>query len=197
MIRVVLLATLALALSAQDVDYRGSYTVPLTSGVLQYDKPAVNNAVSRLQQKLEKGEVRLEWDEQRGYLPAVLRELKVPVSSQMLVFSRTSLQLKRISPDTPRALYFNDDVYVGWVPEGEVMEISAADTELGGVFFVLRQEKTADSPLRARRPVRAVPCLRQHDGRSRPFGPQRLLRSGGLPIHDHQLLRHRPSQSLH
>jgi len=128
--------------------------------------------VSRLQQKLEKGEARLEWDEQRGYLPALLRELKVPVSSQMLVFSRTSLQLRRISPDTPRALYFNDDVYVGWVPGGEVMEISAADTEMGGVFFILRQEKTA-----APRFERGDQCVQCHVSASTTGVPGHIVRS--------------------
>ena len=172
MIRILMLTGFALALCAQDVDYRGSYTVPLISDVLRYDKPPRLNAVSRLQQRLEKGEVRLEWDEQRGYLPAVLKELNVPVSSQTLVFSRTSLQQRHISPDTPRALYFNDDVYVGWVPRGEVMEISAADDEMGGVFFVIRQEKT-----QAPRFERGDQCIQCHVSANTTGVPGHLVRS--------------------
>jgi len=37
------------------------------------------------------------------------------------VFSQTSFQLRKISPQRPRAIYFNDDVYVGWVRGGGVV----------------------------------------------------------------------------
>ena len=87
--------------------------------------------------------------DEHGYLPAVLKELKVPVSSQMLVFSKTSLQRDRIAPRTPRALYFNDDVYVGFCRLGEVMEVSVADPELGTVFYTLDQEPAAKPRFRA------------------------------------------------
>src|SRR5262249_28458222 len=65
----------------------------------------------------------------------------VPVSSQTLVFSKTSLQRRRIAPRTPRALYFSDDVYVGFCRDGEVLELTAADPKLGAVFYTLNQEK--------------------------------------------------------
>jgi hypothetical protein len=57
----------------------------------------------------------------------------------MLVFSKTSLQRHRIGPRTPRAIYFNDDVYVGFCRRGDVLEISAADPGLGAVFYTLDQ----------------------------------------------------------
>ena len=44
---------------------------------------------------------------------AVLAALDVPVDSQLLVFSKTSLQFPLISPTAPRALYFNDQCWVG------------------------------------------------------------------------------------
>src|SRR5204863_393113 len=75
--------------------------------------------------------------------PAVLKALKVPVSSQGLVFSRTSLQVDRIAPWTPRAIYFSDDVYVGWVQGGPIMEIAAVDPSLGAVFYTVTQEPGA------------------------------------------------------
>src|SRR5215472_14637333 len=65
-----------------------------------------DNAVSRLQRRLDAGAVKLPREQHLGYLRAALRELKVPVSSQMLVFSKTSLQRHRIAPRTPRAVYF-------------------------------------------------------------------------------------------
>ena len=55
------------------------------------------------------------------------------------MYSKTSFQRDRISPNTPRALYFNDDVYIGWVVGGPVLEISAADPQLGGTFYTMDQ----------------------------------------------------------
>jgi len=95
--------------------------------------------VERLQQRLDAGEVQLEYDAQWGYLPALLRAFDISVASQTLVFSKTSAQFRLISSDSPRALYFNDDVYVGFVRGGPFLEISAADPEGGGVFYALDQ----------------------------------------------------------
>ncbi|REK22524.1 MAG: hypothetical protein DWQ42_16920 [Planctomycetota bacterium] len=120
---------------------------PAARAQLDFDRAPINYAsavtddrVARLQKRLDAGEVRLEYEEGRGYLRSVLRELGVPVSSQMLVFSKTSFQLRRISPRAPRALYFSDDVYVGWVQNGDVMEVTAVDPEQGAVFYTLQQE---------------------------------------------------------
>src|SRR5262249_44392009 len=100
-----------------------------------YLKGTPDDTVTRLQKGIDDGRVTLRYDGDRGYLPAVLRALSISPSSQMLVFSKTSFQRDLISPRNPRALYFNDDVYVGWVPGGEVVEISTADPGLGGVFY--------------------------------------------------------------
>src|SRR5690242_9344530 len=81
---------------------------------INYKTAPANNAVTALQDRVRSGTVKLAFDEDRGYLPAVLKELDVPVSSQVLVFSKTSLQRERITPKTPRAIYFNDDVFVGF-----------------------------------------------------------------------------------
>src|SRR6185503_14631592 len=69
-----------------------------------------------LQRKSDRGEIKLEFDQERGYLKSILEALNIPISSQMLVFAKNSFQLHLISPETPRALYFNDDSYVGYVP---------------------------------------------------------------------------------
>lgn len=110
---------------------------------INYSSSTPENLVSRLQDRINRGQAKLEFTDDHGYLPSVLKELQIPVSSQMLVFSKTSLQRDRISPRTPRALYFNDDVYVGFCRLGEVMELSVADTKLGTVFYTLRQEPDA------------------------------------------------------
>src|SRR5262249_54051705 len=101
------------------------------------------NPVAELKKQLTSGRVKLSFHEDRGYLAAVLRELQVPVSSQVLVFSKTSLQRERITPKTPRALYFNDDLYIGFCLRGEVMELSVADVNLGTAFYTLDQQPAA------------------------------------------------------
>jgi hypothetical protein len=79
---------------------------------IRYSSTAASNVVSRLEQRLSADKARLSHEERFGYLRSLLRELIVPQSSQMLVFSKTSFQRNRITPRTPRALYFSDDVYV-------------------------------------------------------------------------------------
>ena len=88
---------------------------------IEYSKTPGADRVASLMGRLGRGDVKLERDARRGYLPALLRELEIPASSQVLVFSKTSFQRERIGPRTPLALYFNDDVYVGYVHNGEVI----------------------------------------------------------------------------
>ena len=106
---------------------------------ISYLKAEVNDAVAKLAQRVASGEVKLAYDEKLGYLPAVLTELEVPASSQTFVFSKTSLQLQRISPRRPRALYFNDEVYVGFCQQGDVLELAATDPQQGAIFYTLDQ----------------------------------------------------------
>ncbi len=108
---------------------------------IDYLNAPVNDPVAQLAAKIESGEAELEFDDQFGYLQSVLKELDVPVSSQMLVFSKTSLQLHRISPRMPRALYFNDDVYVGFCQRGDVLEFATTDPKQGATFYTLKQSK--------------------------------------------------------
>lgn len=110
---------------------------------IEYSKSTPDNAISRLQARLAAGEAKLKFRAPHGYLESFLAELKVPQSSQMLVFSKTSLQRQRITPETPRAIYFNDEMYIGFCQNGEVLEISAADPQLGTVYYTLDQEDVA------------------------------------------------------
>src|SRR5262249_22690814 len=86
---------------------------------INYAKARVDNAVSRLERRLADGKAALTYEPGFGYLRSLLRELNVPQSSQMLVFSKTSLQRHRIAPTRPRAVYFGDDVYVGFCQRGD------------------------------------------------------------------------------
>src|SRR5262245_52442757 len=137
---VLLLAVVFPALSR--ADFQGStHLMPFDEDTINYSKTPDVNPVSRLQERINQGEVKLKFDDRYGYLPALLEALGIPRSSQMLVFSKTSFQRERISPRTPRALFFNDDVYVGFIPGSPLMEVSTADPKLGGVFYTLDQSR--------------------------------------------------------
>ena len=120
------------------------FTASIDDDAIQYSSNDLENPVTLLQQRINRGEARLEFNDKHGYLESVLEQLKVPVSSQVLVFSKTSLQVSRISPQKPRAIYFNDDVYVGYVQHG-LLEISVADARKGAVFYTLAQRRS-DKP---------------------------------------------------
>jgi len=150
---------------------------------INYSATIPQNVVSRLKTEFDLGRVRLEFDARWGYLRSLLQVLNVPESSQMLVFSKTSFQRQRISPNTPRALYFNDDVYVGYCAVGDVMEISAVDPNLGAVFYTLDQEQL-DKPRIARQ---ADSCLLCHANSQTLGVPGFVVRSvyvdaAGFPI---------------
>lgn len=106
---------------------------------INYSTAKADNIITRLQARIDRGEAKINFADEFGYLPSVLKALNVPTSSQMLVFSKTSLQRDRISPRTPRALYFNDDVYIGFCRLGDVLEVSASDPQLGTVFYSMKQ----------------------------------------------------------
>src|SRR4051794_41118640 len=76
---------------------------------INYSRRSGDNRVTRLMADLHAGAKSLKHEANVGYLRSLLIALDVPQSSQTLVFSKTSLQRQRISPATPRALYFSDD----------------------------------------------------------------------------------------
>ena len=100
---------------------------------------------SKLDARLKSGETKLQYQDKWGYLQSLLKELDINVDSQVLVFSRTSLQQDKISPKAPRALYFNDTIAVGAVQNGGLFEIAAADPGDGTIFYTLDTKKV-DSP---------------------------------------------------
>jgi hypothetical protein len=127
--------------------------------------------VAELRQRLESGETRLAWDSAHGYLSATLEALDIPVSSQTLVFSRTSLQTDRIAPWAPRAVYFNDDVYVAWVQESPSLEIASVDPD-GDVRFYTISQVAPDEPVIS---PRSTTCLMCHESRSVTGGRPGLI----------------------
>src|SRR5688500_16958282 len=106
---------------------------------IRYDSTAARDPIAQLNERLTRGEVTLERRGPSGYLQSVLEALRVPVESQMLVFSKTSFQAPKIGPKNPRAIYFNDTTSVGWVRGGEVLEFVGQDPTQGAVFYTLSQ----------------------------------------------------------
>lgn len=134
------LACLASGANAQ-IAVRNQGYVPFSDAPINYRSNDLHDPVSRLQQQLESGKATLTYEPEHGYLRSVLQLLQVPVDSQTLVFSKTSFQYPKISPEHPRALYFNDDVYVGSVHEGKAIEIVSFDPMQGAIFFLLDENK--------------------------------------------------------
>jgi hypothetical protein len=139
-----------------------------------YSSGTPTDPIAKLQEKIDAGEVTLTFEPGHGYLKSVLEALQIPASSQGLVFSKTSLQLDRIAPWSPRALYFNDEVYAGWVQDGPIMEFASMDPKLGTVFYSLPQSK--EGPPRFQRET--TTCLLCHDSASVTGGvPGLIVRS--------------------
>lgn len=164
------MAALALITRAQS-PFSGSY--PLLDGdVIRYQNTPPNDSIARLQRRLDQGSTRLSFREPHGYLLSVLQALIVPLPSQALVFSKTSSQQHLISPSTPRALYFNDSVYVGWVQGGKVLELAAVDPFQGTMFYTLDQRSVAQPKF-----IRRQECLQCHAAPMTLGVPGLLMRS--------------------
>src|SRR5688500_645780 len=150
---------------------------------INYSRRSGDNRVTRLMADLHAGVKSLKHEANVGYLRSLLTALDVPQSSQTLVFSKTSLQRQRISPATPRALYFSDDTYVGFCRDGDVLEISTVDNELGAMFYTLDQTDKAASRITRQ----TDNCLICHGSSTTKGVPGFVVRSvysdgGGYPI---------------
>ena len=131
-----------------------------------------SDRVARLNADLQSGSVRLAFDPVQGYLPSILQALRIPAASQLLVFTKSSVQASRISPRNPRAMFFDDTVTLGFIPGAEFLEFAAEDPRQGVVFYTLDQ-RAAEKPIIERRDF----CLSCHNNRSTLEVPGLLVRS--------------------
>ena len=143
-----------------DAQHAGAFMGSTDDPAIRYSTSTLNNAVADVNTKLRDGAVQFAFDSRSGFLRSALEALQIPVDSQLLVFSRTSLQGKRISEQNPRAIFFNDRVALGWVRGGDVIEVAAHDESAGVVFYTLEQRPEADAG--APRFKRAFVCLGCH-----------------------------------
>jgi len=150
--------TLGLSLSAHaQLAVRNQGYIPYSDAPINYRSDDLHDPVAKLEQQLEQGRQRLVYEPAHGYLKSVLHLLNVPISSQSLVFSKTSFQYPKISPEHPRALYFNDDVYVGSVHEGKAVEIVSFDPQQGAIFYML-DERPVERPAFQRAELDCTQC---------------------------------------
>ena len=126
---------------------------------INYTTAVATDPVAKLNQKIAAGDATLEHNERDGYLTSLLTHLDIPVASQTLVFSKTSMQKQHISPANPRAIFFNDETYIAWVPGAELIEIASTDPMLGTNFYTIEQH---GRPMPARISRRTTRCLFCH-----------------------------------
>jgi hypothetical protein len=146
-----------------------------------YTRPT-HDLVSELNRHIEDGSVRVNFEEDTGYLRSVLAALRVPAESQMLVMSKTGVQGLYTGPANPRALFFNDAVTVGYIRGAPLLELAVHDSQQGVLFYTLDQ-KPQPRPLFERRPA----CLSCHQVYSTLHVPGMVARSvfmapDGLPL---------------
>jgi hypothetical protein len=175
--------------------------VPYGREPVDYFGTTSSDAVSQLQRQLAAGKLRLSPDDRFGYLLSVLELLDVPLESQLLVYSKTARAPDLVSPQTPRAIFFNDEVSVAWIPESRELEITAVDPVKGVNFYTLSQplaalpvdykagKRVVNAGENAASPsfLRRDRCLACHAGRSTLEIPGLLLRAfqtdgSGRPI---------------
>lgn len=112
---------------------------------------------ARVMAEVAAGRLALDPSGEKELLASLLRALDIPDSSQLLVYSATSIQSERINPRNPRGLYFNEDTFVGYVPGGR-LEVASLDPEAGMVFYIFDRLTTAAVP----RFVRSDRCMNCH-----------------------------------
>lgn len=127
--------------------------------------------------RLNSGEIKLDTTDDKTFLTSLLKALDVPVSSQILVFSASSLQSEIINPRNPRALYFNEDTYVGFVPGGKVEVISMDPTHAATFYIFDRLQRGGPLPLIGR----SEKCFNCHAGNATHRVPG-LIAESVLPM---------------
>lgn len=159
-------------------DFQGNqHPVPFREGPIEYEQQKNTGPIARLIKRLASGKTKLSYHRDWGWLPSMLRELGVSPTSQMLVFSKTSLQRHIVSAQNPRSLYYNDEVYIGWIPGAPAMELSEVDPVKGAVFYELDMTNLERPIFRDN-----AQCLNCHASARSMGVPGHVLRSIGTDL---------------
>jgi hypothetical protein len=137
----------------------GSFRGSADDVAITYSTAALKNPVVEVNRRIQEGGIQLTFEGRGGYLRSALDAFQLQPDTQLLVYSRDSLQGKLINEQNPRAIYFNDQVALGWVRDGEFIEVTAHDESAGVVFYTLEQRP---DPLRPPQFMRTFKCLQCH-----------------------------------
>ncbi len=144
-------------LTAVRAQFADSFVASRDVPQIAYSTAPVQDRVSALNDRLRDGRAHLQFDARSGYLRSLLEALQVPVESQIATYAKNSFQADLIDRRNPRALYFSDDVAVGWVRGANLLEIAAHDPKQGGIFYTLEQKPSSAPELK-----REDSCLACH-----------------------------------
>lgn len=140
---IIFLIVALLASSTNPSSFAGTSKINFQNKVHQYFEISPQDPFSIFKFRLESGTIKLNFDSEIKYLESLLSELSISPSSQLLVYSTTSLQLSRISPHNPRAIYFSNDIYIGYVPGGQI-EVIGIDPKLGAIPYIFNPPRSND-----------------------------------------------------
>jgi hypothetical protein len=168
---IVLFVVVGMRASDESGPLSGTFVDWADHPAIRYHGDAPNDPVADLNRRLQNKDVQLTREGRSGYLRSVLDALHVSVDSQMMVFEPDSVQAGRISPGNPRALFFNDEVAVGWV-RGGFIELAAQDPRQGVVFYSLTQSLTGAPSI-----TRHNECVTCHYSYASSGVPGMLVRS--------------------
>ena len=159
--------------------YSVSLSVNFEDKIHSYHEKKPDDPFAQLKNELESKKIDLNFQNEKDYLNWLLNELYISKHSQLLVYSTTSLQLSRISPYNPRAIYFSDDLYLGYVPGGQI-EVIGIDPQLGAIpyIFDLPQKNEIKHP----KIYRSTRCMKCHASQEFGGSPSLLL-SSVIPAH--------------
>ena len=154
----------------------------LTHPAIEYASRSTADPIVELNRRIDEGTARITFDEGTGYLRSVLDALNLPIESQMLVMSKTGVQGLYTGPENPRAIFFNDDVTVGYIRGAPLLEFAVYDPQQGVIFYTIDQKPQARVQF-----DRPSSCLRCHLAYNTLHVPGMLARSvfiasDGLPL---------------
>ncbi|MEM8954675.1 MAG: hypothetical protein AAGD22_11030 [Verrucomicrobiota bacterium] len=159
---------------------------PYERDPIRYSSSIADTPITRIADRIKNGEPLLNKASDRENVLSLLELLDIPKESQILVYSKTSAQNSLISPQTPRAIYFNDHVYIGWVPGGNIETISF-DEKLGAVFHMIHLETAQENE--SPKILRHQSCLDCHAG-SRTKGFPGVIARSVIPAESGRPLLH-------
>ena len=133
---------------------------------------------------VKEGTLEIDGSNEVAFLRSILKALDISPHSQLLVFSTTSFQVDKISPNVPRALFFNENHYIGWVPGGDI-EVATVGPRTGMNFYQVPVPGEGAAP----EFIRNSSCLACHGGNAETPFPRTLVFSVFATEEGAQVLR--------